>query len=197
MEISEQLRSKLSKSEEGNISAEMQEVQSVMFELGVGSHVNKELAGKNYFRELAVELDRFLSKALERFGGLLTLIDLYCVYNRSRGTDLISPEDLYNACLCFSKLNCSVIMRKFDSGVVVVQSKDFDENTQFKKIGEMLKNKSGGMTVEEIASTLKINLVLMKELIHGAENYGHVCRDESAEGVKYFENLFLLAIPQN
>ena len=35
---------------------------------------------------------------LDKFGGVLALVDLYCMYNRARGTDLISPDDLILAC---------------------------------------------------------------------------------------------------
>ena len=56
------------------------------------------MAGKNYFSELARELEKFLVSVLNEFGGVLALVDIYCMYNRARGTDLISPEDLLIAC---------------------------------------------------------------------------------------------------
>jgi hypothetical protein len=42
-----------------------------------------------------------------------------------------------------------------------------------------------------MASQLKINVVLMKELLKEAEIKGHLCRDERMEGVRYYENLIL------
>lgn len=53
---------------------------------------------------------------------MIALTDLYCLFNRARGTSLISPEDLHRACLLFEKLNLPVKLRRFDSGVLVVQS---------------------------------------------------------------------------
>jgi len=47
------------------------------------------------------------------------------------------------------------------------------------------------MTADHLANLMKINVVLMKEQIHVAEEKGFVCRDESLEGVRYYENLFL------
>jgi ESCRT-II complex subunit VPS36 len=49
---------------------------------------------------LAKELEVFLDKVIssERFSGVIGLIDLYCLYNRARGTDLISPKDIDLAC---------------------------------------------------------------------------------------------------
>jgi hypothetical protein len=37
---------------------------------------------------------------------------------------------------------------------------------------------------------MKVNEVLVKEHIHQAEGKGFICRDESAEGVRYFNNEF-------
>ena len=62
----------------------------------------RDLAGKNYYLELAKEIEKFSFGVLDKFGGVLALIDIYCMYNRARGTDLISPEDLLIAC---EKLN--------------------------------------------------------------------------------------------
>ena len=42
-----------------------------------------------------------------------------------------------------------------------------------------------------MASQTKVNVVLMKELLKEAELKGYLCRDESIEGVRYYENLFL------
>jgi ESCRT-II complex subunit VPS36 len=81
-----------------------------MFNMGISgatdfsSQVNKDISGKNYHQELAFELEKFLEKVIDRFGGVIGLIDLYCMYNRARGTDLISPDDLNIAC---SKLNAT------------------------------------------------------------------------------------------
>lgn len=35
----------------------------------------------------------------------MTLTEAYCLYNRARGTDLISPDDLLDACKLFSSLS--------------------------------------------------------------------------------------------
>ena len=58
----------------------------------------RDLSGKNYHSELAKEIEKFAFGVLDKFGGVLALVDLYCMYNRARGTDLISPEDLLIAC---------------------------------------------------------------------------------------------------
>ena len=102
--IAEQIKSKLERKELNQDSAEIKEIQAVMFNMGItdassfSSEVSKDIAGKNFHSQLATELDKFLVSVIEKFGGVIGLVDLYCMYNRARGTDLISPEDLNIAC---------------------------------------------------------------------------------------------------
>ena len=58
----------------------------------------RDLSGKNYYNDLSREIEKFLLGILDKFGGVLALVDIYCMYNRARGTDLISPEDLLIVC---------------------------------------------------------------------------------------------------
>ena len=75
-----------------------------MFNMGISgasdfdSQVSKDIAGKQFHSQLANELEKFLETVIDTFGGVIGLVDLYCMYNRARGTDLISPEDLNLAC---------------------------------------------------------------------------------------------------
>jgi len=82
----------------------------------------RDLSGKNYHSELSLEVEKFASSVLDKFGGVLALVDLYCMYNRARGTDLISPDDLLIACQSMTgRADGKVILRTFASGVKVVQ----------------------------------------------------------------------------
>ncbi|GFQ03379.1 vacuolar protein sorting-associated protein 36 [Phtheirospermum japonicum] len=90
------------------------------------------------------QLADFVKIPLERGGGMINLIDIYCLFNRARGTELISPDDLLQACSLWEKFDVyvpfgsklillliSVMLRKFDSGVMVIQSKTHsDEETK-------------------------------------------------------------------
>ena len=73
-----------------------------MFNMGMASdfstQVNKDTSGKMYHSALATEIEKFLITIMDNFGGVVGLVDLYCMYNRARGTDLISPDDLSIAC---------------------------------------------------------------------------------------------------
>ena len=79
------------------------------------------MSGKNYFTELAREVEKFAFGVLDKCGGVLALVDIYCMYNRARGTDLISPEDLIIACEKMNEVSQRVMLRTFTSGVKVLQ----------------------------------------------------------------------------
>jgi ESCRT-II complex subunit VPS36 len=117
--------------------------------LGIPSPVTRTSAGAAYHVQLSRQLSDFLRTpqpqpshshpksgaaagggaaaaaaaapqgVLEAAGGMLTLIDVYCVFNRARGTELISPDDLIHAAELFPKLDIPIRLRAFDSGVKV------------------------------------------------------------------------------
>lgn len=86
------------------VTDEMKEIQEVMFSMGMTdftAYVSKEISGKKYYHDLAREIEQFLDKviSMDKFSGVMGLIDLFCLYNRARGTNLISPEDVNIACV--------------------------------------------------------------------------------------------------
>src|SRR5579862_6708437 len=105
--------------------------------------VTKEIAGGQdaYYAELARQIAEFLTQPsrgesesiLRKEGGIISLIDLFAIYNRARGVcmspfeayltspALLSPTDLAKACAMFSKLRLPVRVKTFKSGLVVVQ----------------------------------------------------------------------------
>ena len=79
-------------------------------------------------------------------------------------------------------------MRTFASGIKVVQNRAFNQENYFDKLVGHIRMKQG-MTADLLANQLNVNVVLMKELLKEAEIKGHLCRDESMEGIRYYENL--------
>ena len=69
-----------------------------------------------------LQLSIFLTTPLDKAGGLLALTDVYCIFNRARGTELVSPDDLLAAGQLFPQLGASMQLKRFTSGVLVVQS---------------------------------------------------------------------------
>lgn len=100
--IAEKIKQALARKELDADTEEMREIQNVMFNMGIASdfstQVSKDTSGKNFHQALSYEIEKFLDTIISKFGGVIGLVDLYCMYNRARGTDLISPEDLNIAC---------------------------------------------------------------------------------------------------
>lgn len=82
-----------------------QDMQDWLLSVGIASPVTKESAGALYHQQLSRQLADFVKIPLERAGGMTALIDVYCLFNRARGTELISPEDLLQACAIWAKFD--------------------------------------------------------------------------------------------
>ena len=51
----------------------------------------------------------------------MSLTDAYCRVNRARGLELLSPEDFLQACRLMKDLNLPIKLRRYESGVLVLQ----------------------------------------------------------------------------
>ena len=91
-----------------------------------------------YHQALALEVERFLSTIIDNFGGVVGLVDLYCMYNRARGTDLISPDDLEIACRRIDQSSQNFMIKKYPSGVVTIQSRMFNEDAWYQRLAETI-----------------------------------------------------------
>ncbi|XP_009122551.2 LOW QUALITY PROTEIN: vacuolar protein sorting-associated protein 36 [Brassica rapa] len=170
-----------------------EEMQQWMLSVGIISPVTKESAGALYHQELSRQLADFVRIPLEQAGGMISLTDMYYHFNRARGTELISPDDLWQACNLWEKFDVPVMLRKFDSGVKVIQNKSHSDEEVMSRI-RMLVTKTEtlrtGVTASDAALTLKIAPAMAKEHLLSAETKGLLCRDMSPDGLRFYFNLF-------
>eukprot|EP01060_Flectonema_neradi_P033208 TRINITY_DN5501_c0_g1_i1.p1 TRINITY_DN5501_c0_g1~~TRINITY_DN5501_c0_g1_i1.p1 ORF type:complete len:207 (+),score=36.69 TRINITY_DN5501_c0_g1_i1:130-750(+) len=162
-------------------------------DLGMSSFVSKEsVGGGDYHKEMARQLLDFLQEPLKLQHGIMTLVDVYCIYNRARGTDLVSPSDLAAACQQLSKLPNSNIK----TGTIGVAPKSvaiirLDELAGHQKIESLLSSDDSFISISGLASKLKLSIHVASAILEDAEASGVICRDEQAtEGVVYYKNLF-------
>ncbi|KAM1018496.1 hypothetical protein ACFX2C_040121 [Malus domestica] len=170
-----------------------QEMQDWMLSVGIISPVTKESAGSQYHQQLSRQLADFVRLPLERAGGMMNLIDIYCLFNRARGTELISPEDLLQACSLWEKFDVPVMLRKFDSGVMVIQNKSHSDEEVFARIKTLVTKPDAlrtGISASDAAITLSIAPGMAKEHLLTAESKGFLCRDISPDGFRFYINLF-------
>lgn len=162
-----------------------------------------------YLSELSRNLAEFLTDdatgVLRREGGIMTLVDLWAVFNRARGgVELVSPLDFHKAASLWEKLNLPVRLRSFRSGVLVVQGKD---RTDEKTIAGLLawlgtlhatsadevspwdvRRYGRGVTPQEVAERFGWSVGVASEELQLAEERGVLCREEGVEGLRFWEN---------
>jgi len=168
---------------------EQAEFDSYLAQLGISNPVTKESSGSDFHQALARELSAMCVQLMKRKGPMITLPDLYCIYNRARRSDLVSPEDLMTACQLLEKLQLPVRLFKFDSGVLVVKSVEMDEAVVSKQIAKLI-TENGPLTALDISRLRNVPLTLAREEISTAEKNQVLCRDETFEGIVYYVNFF-------
>ncbi|KAJ1547503.1 Vacuolar protein-sorting-associated protein 36 [Nowakowskiella sp. JEL0078] len=211
VKLAETIAKKVGTSED---SSEPAQFNLLVAGLGIASPVTKEVAGDLYTSELAREVAGLLERLEARSGGLVSLVDLYCVVNRARGVALISPEDLVKACTQFEKLELPFRMRVFASGLKVVQSDILFiflvvivDDVVAARVEQLTREKPG-ITAVEVARAGNVSLVVAMEqllvcylfehfflfndiFVKVTEMKGLICRDDTIEGLRFFENKFL------
>jgi ESCRT-II complex subunit VPS36 len=144
--------------------------------MGIQSPVTRQVVSGNlYYEELARELSQFLEtrvlvkpdSAIEDDLGIqhnvILMSDLYCIFNRARGTELVSPDDLLKACLLLEPLQLRARLHKFEgSGVSYVTSEKYSDEVIIKRLVELLK-KRGPMTTAQLATSQKISAPLAQQ----------------------------------
>jgi len=136
--------------------------------------------GDEYYIKLSQELANFLEKSLDsKFGGILLLSELYCIFNRARAAGtLVSPEDLIVACDHFSTLNVPIQKRTFPSGTKIVQSSRFSDSLITQRLLNLTKSTpyvESGITAFQISHIEKLPVALVREFLQLAVNAGSLC----------------------
>ncbi|KAI1903645.1 hypothetical protein AGOR_G00029330 [Albula goreensis] len=191
VELSKSIASKI-KEKQGDITEdETIRFKSYLLSMGIANPVTREThgSGTHYHMQLAKQLGDMLLAPLEERGGMMALTEVYCLVNRARGMELLSPEDLVNACKVFDALKLPLRLRIFDSGVMVVQLQSHSEEEMIASALDNVSEK-GSLTSEEFAKLLGLSVLLAKERLLLAEKMGHLCRDDSVEGLRFYPNLF-------
>ncbi|KAL3799737.1 hypothetical protein HJC23_010387 [Cyclotella cryptica] len=177
---------------------------SMLENMGMTSALSEKQSGSTYHKQLARQLVDFLrhKDKLSQAGGMMTLTDVYCLFNRARGTNMISPEDLLKAINLMKELNLGLSKRIFASGVAVIQDDAFEDETMAKRLSDLAtasiksqhtsqRESIGGITVMDVSRALKIPALLANEHLLSAEQMGWMCRDVTIEGIRFFPNLFI------
>ncbi|KAF2217621.1 hypothetical protein CERZMDRAFT_108308 [Cercospora zeae-maydis SCOH1-5] len=174
--------------------------------LGEGSS-----AEQLYITQLSRDLAEFLTDdrkgVLRKEGGIMSLVDLWQVFNRTRnGIELVSPLDFEKAAKMWDNLHLPVRLRRFKSGLLVVQERSrSDEKTIATLLAwlreqpllepstsdKVLQTSFGrGVTAHETAERFGWSVGVATEELEMAEETGTLCRDQCLDGTRFWENHF-------
>ncbi|KAA6415033.1 MAG: vacuolar sorting [Lasallia pustulata] len=201
-----------SKSSEGSSEANTILSESAT---ALGMVTTKDMLGSNagsdtlYLSELSRNLAEYLTDdakgVLRREGGIMSLVDLWAVFNRARGdVELISPLDFEKAARLWEKLGLPVRLRQFKSGLLVVQRNDWTDDKTIAQLLAWLQEMhlkappfeaawdwtmfGRGITPQEAAERFGWSIGVASEELEMAEEKGALCREEGVEGVRFWEN---------
>ena len=165
-----------------------------------------------YLSELSRNLAEYLTDdrqgILRREGGIVSLVDLWAMFNRARnGVELISPLDFEKAARLWEKLGLPIRLREFRNGLLVVQRHDWTDEKTISQLLDWLKDLhvepvagevgwdwktfGRGVTVQEAAAKFGWSVGVASEELEIAEEKGVICREEGVEGVRFWENWML------
>ncbi|KAI9720256.1 MAG: hypothetical protein M1812_003074 [Candelaria pacifica] len=166
-----------------------------------------------YLSELSRNLAEFLTDdsrgILRHEGGIMSLVDLWAIFNRARGgVELVSPMDFEKAAGLWETLKLPVRLRKFRSGLLVVQGGDWNDEKVLASLTAWLRelhwspisadgvqwdwNQYGsGVTPQEVAERFGWSVGVASEELKMAEERGALCREEGVQGLKFWENWLL------
>ncbi|KAI0442540.1 EAP30/Vps36 family-domain-containing protein [Xylaria telfairii] len=171
-----------------------------------------------YLSELSRNLAEFLTDdargVLKKAGGIMSLVDLWAMFNRARGgVELVSPNDFEKAARLWEKLKLPVRLRTFKSGVMVVQSRDRTDETTIKALLAWLKDLheipperdvpwdwqmfGRGVTAHDVAERFGWSIGVAEEELEMAEERGVLCREDGLEGLKFWENFIDIGEPRH
>ena len=210
--LAEQFASQANLGTNGNSEATALASQSAS---ALGLVTTKDMLGTGagseslYVSELSRNLAEWLTDdtrgVLRREGGIMTLVDLWAVFNRARGgVELVSPADFEKAARMWDSLKLPVRLRQFKSGLLVVQGRD---RTDEKTIASLLAWLKGlhleppatdvtwdwqlygrGITAQETAERFGWSVGVATEELEMAEEAGALCREQGLDGFRFWEN---------
>jgi ESCRT-II complex subunit VPS36 len=179
----------------------------------LGLATTKDVVGSKsealYLSELSRTLAEVLTDdtkgVLKKEGGIMTLVDLWAVFNRARnGVELVSPSDFQKAAQLWDTLKLPVRLRRFKSGLLVVQGRDRTDEKTIASILEWLRSLhyieppsevswdwilyGRGVTVQEVAGHFGWSVGVATEELEMAEDKGAVCREQGLDGLRFWEN---------
>jgi hypothetical protein len=195
IQIASQIRNKIANNP--NNKSENDEVNSILSKIGFVDPITKEVAGSEYYAKLGEQINQFFMDyfAKNPKTKALTLIDAYCLYNRARPGNTISPKDMRQAVkqLTSGKVLHDIIIKNFNNEMIVIQTPEFSGKNILAMIKSFMKEKKTSyIELNDLTNILHVeNVLLEKTIIEDLLNSGLILIDESDLEVRYYLNIIL------
>ena len=189
IQLAEKLRAKLDVTK-----GEEKEINDILKKIGYINPETKETAGSEFYDKLASQINIFFNDYFNKNQStkVLSLIDAYCIYNRARGIELISPKDMKQAVNKLKYLpNQNIFLKSLKNEIWILYSSDYTSDNIIKNMKKFMSdNNKDYLTVNDIKKILNIeNMLLFKYLIDDLLINGKLCSDESDIEVNYYMNI--------
>ena len=193
--IASQIRNKIQNNP--NNKSENDEINSVLSKIGFVDPITKEVAGSEYYLKLGEQINQFFMDyfAKNPKTKALTLIDAYCLYNRARTGNTISPKDMRQAIkqLTDGKVMHDIIIKNFNNEMIVIQTPEFSGKNILAMIKKFMEEKKQHyIEMSDLSNILHVeNVLLEKTIIEDLLMSGLILSDESDLEVRYYLNIIL------
>ena len=193
--IAQQIRNKIANNP--NNKSENEEINQVLSKIGFVDPITKEVAGSEYYVKLGEQINNFFMDYFKKNPKIkaLTLIDAYCLYNRARTGNTISPKDMRQAIkqLTDGKVIHDIIIKNFNNEMIVIQTPEFSGKNILGMIKKFMEEKKQHyIEMSDLSNILHVdNVLLEKTIIDDLLNTGLILIDESDLEVRYYLNIIL------
>ena len=195
--LAQQIRAKLStsKANTSENASQAAEINSVLSKIGFIDPVTKEVAGSDYYIKLAEQINLYFTDYFKKNPDIkvITLIDAYCIYNRARGGNTISPKDMTQAINNFDKVAGEIKVKNFNKEMIVLHTSEFSNENLINLIKNYMKeNKQDFIELKSLSNIINVKNVLLETiLIDDLLNNGLLLIDEFDLDVRYYLNKIL------
>jgi len=182
----------------GGVDADSEAAGSLLAGLGIVTPVTRDATGSLFTTELARQLAGFLTPLLASLGGLCPLTDVYVAFNRARGTEPVSPEDLLAAARLLGPappagLGLGLHLTTLPGGVCAVVLDSFSPAEMCKRLAGLAAAgaRTGSYsftTAQAVATALRTPLAVAEHHLAAATRDGALAVDNSINGLRYFAN---------
>jgi len=184
------LAERLAESSDGEGGDDGSDARQLALRLGIRSPVTRAATGDDYHAELGKQLGDWIKPVLGRSKGIIGLTDAFCLFNRARGMELVTPRDMLRACESWEAARMGLYLRTFESGVTVIHTREWTDARASEQFRAALPDFARSLSSYDAAQILETTPEIALEYLRTAESAGVLCRDDGPGELRFYANKF-------